>query len=68
MKGVAPANAAAEILAPGEWELRNRRVRGREGIPLPELTCHELAEIGARFGVRVPKALTRPDGGGVQSV
>ena len=68
MKDVAPANAAAEILAPGEWELRNRRVRGRAGIPLPELTCRELAEIGARFGVRVPKALTRPDGGGIQSV
>ena len=43
-------------------------MRGRTGIPLPELTCRELAEIGARFGVRVPEALTRPDGGGIQNV
>ena len=58
MKSISPSSPESEILVPGEWELRNRELRTREGIPLPQVTCRELSEIGERFGLQVPDVLT----------
>ena len=57
MKSVSPSSPEGEILAPGEWELRNREHRSHVGIPLPPVTCRELTEIGERFELRVPAEL-----------
>ena len=53
------AKGIEEILIPGEFEVRTRQQRSRDGILLPEATCSELDEIGLRFGVAVPKPLYR---------
>ena len=58
MKSISPSSPENEILVPGEWELRNRELRTREGIPLPQVTCRELSEIGERFGLQIPDVLT----------
>ena len=58
MKSVSPRSPEGEILAPGEWELRNRERRRREGIPLPDVTCRELTEIGERLDLDVPHVLS----------
>jgi LDH2 family malate/lactate/ureidoglycolate dehydrogenase len=59
-KTVAPAPGVAEILIPGEPEVRSRARRQREGVPLPDATWSELAAIGKRFGVPLPEPLPRP--------
>ncbi|MEX0701952.1 MAG: Ldh family oxidoreductase [Planctomycetales bacterium] len=40
-----------EILLPGEIELRRRKVREREGIPVPDGTWKLLVELGDNLGV-----------------
>jgi LDH2 family malate/lactate/ureidoglycolate dehydrogenase len=56
-KKVTPAPGVAEILMPGEPEVRSRAQREREGVPLPDATCKELAAIAQRFGVPLPQPL-----------
>ena len=54
-KRVPPKEGVPEVLVPGEVEIRNRRQRGNNGIPLPEATARDLAKIGDRFGVALPE-------------
>lgn len=53
---VPPARGVQEVLVPGEPEVRTRRQRTREGIPLPDATWHDLVEVATRFGVSLPAA------------
>jgi LDH2 family malate/lactate/ureidoglycolate dehydrogenase len=55
VKNVRAAEGVAEVLVPGEPEVRNRELRRREGIAIPEQTRSELAEIGKRYGVELPE-------------
>ena len=55
-KRVPPADEQAEIVLPGEPEVRARAERGRDGIALPEATWAELSAVGERFGVAMPAA------------
>jgi LDH2 family malate/lactate/ureidoglycolate dehydrogenase len=55
-KRMPPAAGQAEVLVPGEPEVRSRERRGRDGIPLAAATWAELGKVAARFGVRLPEA------------
>ena len=55
----APAEGVDGVLVPGEPEDRTAADRGRNGIPLPKATVHELQALGARHGVDFPKENTR---------
>ena len=57
MKVSPKAEGVEEILIPGEFEVRTRLRRSRDGIALPEPTCRELDEIGKRFGVESPRPI-----------
>ena len=54
VKNVRPQDGVERVLVPGEPEVINRRRRAGEGIAIPDTTRGELAEIGDRFGVRLP--------------
>ena len=56
-KRVPPADGIAEILVPGEPEVRTRAARERDGIALPEATWHDLAVVAERFNVPLPPCL-----------
>ena len=43
-----------EIYVPGEFEIRNREKRLKEGIPIEEKTWNRLVEAAASFGVPAP--------------
>ena len=53
-KRVSPAAGTAEVLVPGEPEVRMRAQREQDGIALPEATWNDLAAVGNRFGVQMP--------------
>jgi LDH2 family malate/lactate/ureidoglycolate dehydrogenase len=55
-KRMPPAATGAEVLVPGEPEVRNREQRLREGILLPEATWNDLRTVGERFRVPLPEA------------
>lgn len=55
-KRVPPAADTAEVLIPGEPEVRARAQCERDGITLPEATWHDLATVGNRFGVPLPES------------
>ncbi len=57
IKGLPKADGVAEILVPGEPELRTLAERQRDGIPLPEGTVRNLREVAAKLGVTLPQAL-----------
>lgn len=59
-KRVPPAAGCAEVLYPGEPELRSREERGRSGIALPAATWADLAKAATRFAVQPPGS--RPAG------
>ncbi len=50
-KRVEPAPRRAEVLVPGEPEVRTRQAREREGTALPAATWAELAKVADRFGL-----------------
>jgi LDH2 family malate/lactate/ureidoglycolate dehydrogenase len=54
-KRMPPAAGTAEVLVPGEPEVRMREQRSREGISLPEATWQDLAKVGERFRVPLPE-------------
>ena len=54
-KRVPPAADTAEVLVPGEPEVRSRAERTRTGIALPAATWQELATVGERFTVPLPE-------------
>ena len=56
-KRVPPAEGKSEVLVPGEVEVRNREERGRDGIPLPDVTARDLAGVGEKLGVAMPGPL-----------
>lgn len=53
-KRVPPAPGRAEVLVPGEPEVRARAARERAGLALPEATWGELGAVAARFGLALP--------------
>ena len=59
IKASPKAEGVEEILIPGEFEVRKRQQRTKNGIVLPETTYGELGEIGLRFGIKVPKPLRK---------
>ncbi len=56
IKDVPPAPGFAEVLIPGEPELRMKATREREGIALPDNTWRALVETGRQLGVEVAGA------------
>ncbi len=57
--GEVPAAAgSAGVLVAGEPELRMRAQRLADGIPIPETTWAEVAEVAARFSVELPRAVS----------
>ncbi|HYM13493.1 MAG TPA: Ldh family oxidoreductase [Bryobacterales bacterium] len=55
-KRVPAAEGVAEVLVPGEPEIRSREQRSRDGIPIPEATWQDLAGVAQRFGLEMPEA------------
>ena len=53
IKAVQPAAGFAEVLVPGEPEVRSRERRLAEGIPVAEDTWTEITSAGASVGVTV---------------
>jgi uncharacterized oxidoreductase len=56
IKEVPPAPGTAEVLIPGEPEIRSRAARLEEGIPLPDAIWQDLVGVGERLGVAMPGA------------
>ena len=54
IKESAKAQNAAEILMPGEPELRTETERLKDGIPLAPATIKELAVLGESLGISLP--------------
>jgi LDH2 family malate/lactate/ureidoglycolate dehydrogenase len=57
VKRVPPAPGFTEVSVPGEFSRRSREQRLRDGIPLAQPTCDELAALAARFAVPMPAAM-----------
>jgi LDH2 family malate/lactate/ureidoglycolate dehydrogenase len=57
VKKVPPAPGFTEVKIPGELSRGSREQRQRDGIPLSQATCSELAILAARFAVPMPEAL-----------
>ena len=53
VKSVPPAPGFQEVLLPGEPEARARKLRGEQGVPLPEATWEALKNSGGELGVDV---------------
>jgi uncharacterized oxidoreductase len=60
IKASAPAEGFAEVLLPGEMELRTEAERIVSGIPIPESTWASITETAIRFGVAIPEPLAVP--------
>jgi ureidoglycolate dehydrogenase (NAD+) len=58
IKGLPKADGVDEILVPGEIEDRVYAERTKEGIPLPDGTAHNLAEVAQKLGVPMPAWLS----------
>ncbi|HEX2033843.1 MAG TPA: Ldh family oxidoreductase [Chloroflexota bacterium] len=56
LKRVPPAPGTAEVLLPGEPEVRSRAQREREGISLPQETWDALTRLAATHDLPVPPA------------
>ena len=46
-----PAPGHERVLIPGDPEREMEAVRARDGVPVKDSVCDELAEVGKRFGV-----------------
>jgi uncharacterized oxidoreductase len=55
IRDVRPQDGVERVLVPGEPEVLMRARRAREGVAIPDQTRDELAEIGDRFGVKLPQ-------------
>jgi LDH2 family malate/lactate/ureidoglycolate dehydrogenase len=49
-----PRIEGADVMVPGEPEVRMRAIREKDGIAVPIQTWDELLEIGTRFGAKLP--------------
>lgn len=54
VKAIPPAPGFAEVLVPGEPERRTRAERSLTGIPIPEVTWHEIVGAARGLGVALP--------------
>jgi LDH2 family malate/lactate/ureidoglycolate dehydrogenase len=52
VRTVPPAAGFKEVLIPGDLEARARRVREREGIPIPENVWQRLVDLAASLGLK----------------
>ena len=43
-----------QSILPGEKETRSITERSRDGVPVPDSTWQELADVAAEFGVAIP--------------
>jgi hydroxycarboxylate dehydrogenase B len=57
VKRVSPAPGFTEVSVPGEFARRSREQRLRDGVPLAQATCDELAALAARLKVAMPAPL-----------
>ncbi|MBO0748709.1 MAG: Ldh family oxidoreductase [Acidimicrobiaceae bacterium] len=57
VKRTPPAQGVGEVLVAGEPEQRNRELRGREGVELPQGTWEGLTEVAERFQVPLPPSI-----------
>ena len=48
-------SAFSEILVPGEPEAREQKARAKNGIVIDEETWKQIAEVGQRYGVKMPR-------------
>jgi LDH2 family malate/lactate/ureidoglycolate dehydrogenase len=55
--GSAPAEGFAEVLLPGEPELRARERRLAEGVPIPTAVWDDLGTMAASLGIELPPPL-----------
>jgi uncharacterized oxidoreductase len=53
LKSSRPAAGVAEILLPGEIEVRRQKQRLIEGVKIPDETWRQLAETATKLGVSV---------------
>ncbi len=53
---VQPVPGVTRVLVPGDPERSTRAARERDGIPVPASIWEELAGLGERFGVPMPRA------------
>ena len=60
MKGTPLAEGVAEILMPGEPELRNERKHAVSGVPLPANIIEDIRKVADEVGVAMPKLATCP--------
>ncbi len=63
LKDVAPADGVAEVLLPGEPELRTARRRAVEGCPLSAYHVRVLSDLGASLGVPFPGPASEREAG-----
>lgn len=49
-----PRIEGADVMVPGEPEVRMRAIREKDGIAVPKTTWDELQEVGTRFEVKPP--------------
>ena len=54
IKALPKANGFDEILVPGEPEDQTYEARLRDGIPLPDGTARNLADVAGKLGIPVP--------------
>ena len=54
VKQVVPADGFDEVILPGENEARSIAERSQHGVPIPDSTWQELAQLASEFGVTVP--------------
>jgi LDH2 family malate/lactate/ureidoglycolate dehydrogenase len=55
VKEVQPAAGFDEVLLPGEKEQRSIAERTQNGVPVPDSTWQELAELAAEYGIAAPE-------------
>jgi LDH2 family malate/lactate/ureidoglycolate dehydrogenase len=60
IKSMPTAPGFSEILAPGDFEARNRRQRLAEGVPVPQTIVEQLQEWAAKLGVPASEEIIEP--------
>jgi uncharacterized oxidoreductase len=60
IKGMPAAPGFSEILAPGDFEARNRRQRLAEGVPVPQTIVDQLQEWAAKLDVPASEEIVEP--------
>jgi uncharacterized oxidoreductase len=61
VRGVPPAPGFDEVLAPGDFESRNRKKRLVDGIELPETIVGQLQEEAEKLSVSIGEEIVEAD-------